>query len=144
MDEMIPKTKTIDSVIKNLINQSKSSGHISTGEIMEAMGEMDFDPDQIESLYDSVESMGVEIIDALDDREPRENDHEHSKTNGVPLVGEASSTDDPVKIYLKEIGCVPLLSVEEEWELAKRTAEGDEKAKKKAFRSKFAIGCEYS
>ena len=130
MKEMISETKTIDSVIKDLVSQGKSSGHISTGEIMEAMGEMEFDPDQIESLYDSMESMGVEIIDGLDDTSQKHKD-DSKQESSTPLVGEASTTDDPVKVYLKEIGSVPLLSAEEELDLAQRTAEGDEKAKKR-------------
>ena len=131
MSEIMSGAKTVDSVIKDLVNQGKTSGHISTNEILEAMGEIDFDPEQIESLYDSMESMGVEIIDGLDEHSHESADESKSRESAVPLVGEASTTDDPVKVYLKEIGSVPLLSAEEEMELAKRTAEGDEKAKKR-------------
>lgn len=131
MSEIMPGAKTVDSVIKDLVNHGKSAGHISTNEILEAMGEMDFDPDQIESLYDSMESMGVEIVDGMDEHSHENSDETKSHEPTVPLVGEASTTDDPVKVYLKEIGSVPLLSAEEEMELAKRTAEGDERAKKR-------------
>lgn len=131
MSEIMPGAKTVDSVIKDLVNHGKTSGHISTNEILEAMGEMDFDPEQIESLYDSMESMGVEIVDGLDEHSHESGDESKSQESSVPLVGEASTTDDPVKVYLKEIGSVPLLSAEEEMELAKRTAEGDERAKKR-------------
>lgn len=131
MSEIMPGAKTVDSVIKDLVNHGKSAGHISTNEILEAMGEVDFDPDQIESLYDSMESMGVEIVDGMDEHSHENGDESKSQENAVPLVGEASTTDDPVKVYLKEIGSVPLLSAEEEMELAKRTAEGDERAKRR-------------
>ena len=122
MEDTNQNSKGIENVIKGLAQHGKSSGQVSTGDILEAMGEIDFDPDEIEKLYDSMESMGVEIIDGLDDPE---------------MVGDtghdegAILTDDPVKVYLKEIGTVPLLSSEEELELAKRVVEGDEKAKKR-------------
>lgn len=122
MEDTNQNSKGIENVIKGLAQHGKSSGQVSTGDILEAMGEIDFDPDEIEKLYDSMESMGVEIIDGLDDPE---------------MVGDAGHdegavlTDDPVKVYLKEIGTVPLLSSEEELELAKRVVEGDEKAKKR-------------
>ena len=122
MEDTNQNSKGIENVIKGLAQHGKSSGQVSTGDILEAMGEIDFDPDEIEKLYDSMESMGVEIIAGLDDPE---------------MVGDAGHdegailTDDPVKVYLKEIGTVPLLSSEEELELAKRVVEGDEKAKKR-------------
>ena len=74
MNDATSSSKTIDTVIKDLVNQGKASGHVSTSEILEAMGEMDFNPDEIEKLYDSMESMGVEIVEGLE--EPTEERHE--------------------------------------------------------------------
>ena len=109
MNDVTSSSKTIDTVIKDLVSHGKASGHVSTGEILEAMGEMDFNPDEIEKLYDSMESMGVEIVEGLD--EPAEQGHAKHEEVAIP-TGEISTTDDPVKVYLKEIGNVPLLSAE--------------------------------
>ena len=129
MQETIQQSAEIENVIKDLAQHSKSSGQVSTGDILEAMGEIDFDPDEIEKLYDSMESMGVEIIDVLDDPDGTgiavSHDSKSSGEDGGVLP------DDPVKVYLKEIGTVPLLSNEEELVLAQKVALGDAKAKKR-------------
>lgn len=129
MQETIQQSAEIENVIKDLAQHSKSSGQVSTGDILEAMGEIDFDPDEIEKLYDSMESMGVEIIDVLDDPDGTgiavSHDSKSSGEDGGVLP------DDPVKVYLKEIGTVPLLSNEEELVLAQKVAIGDAKAKKR-------------
>ena len=125
MGEKNINSTQIDNVIKDLAQHGKSSGQVSTGDILEAMGEIEFDPDEIDKLYDSMESMGVEIIDGIDDAEAAIASGDAKVDEGVIL------TDDPVKVYLKEIGTVPLLSSDEELELAKRIVQGDEKAKKR-------------
>ena len=128
----MPDKKT---VIRDLIEQGKAKGQLSTKEILDAIGELDFEPEQIEKFYDTLESQGVEIIEDFNDiqladlefldQEEDEEDLENAlNTDGIAI-------DDPVKVYLKEIGRVPLLTPEEEINLALRINDGDEAAKKR-------------
>lgn len=88
------------------------------------------DSDQIEKLYDKFESMNIDVVD--EELEVPENINEEiAEIENDASLGEGISIDDPVRMYLKEIGKVPLLSATEEIELAKRMADGDQEAKKK-------------
>ena len=127
-----PDKKT---VIKDLLELGKSKGQLSTKEILDALGELDFDPEQIEKFYDTLESQGVEIVED-DFGDITIDEDELAKAEGLdtlePGVGADGVTiDDPVKVYLKEIGRVPLLTPEEEVDLAVRISNGDEAAKKR-------------
>ena len=122
------------TVIKDLLELGKSKGQLSTKEILDALGELDFDPEQIEKFYDTLESQGVEIVEDFDDITI--DDEELVKAEGIdslePGLGtDGVSIDDPVKVYLKEIGRVPLLTPEEEIDLAVRISNGDDAAKKR-------------
>ena len=127
-----PDKKT---VIRELIEQGKSKGQLSTKEILDAIGELDFEPEQIEKFYDTLEAQGVEIIEdfadaSLEDIEFTSQSNENEDVESA-LSTEGIAIDDPVKVYLKEIGRVPLLSPEEEIDLAIRISNGDEAAKKR-------------
>ena len=137
MEEKAKKSQEAkEKVMENIIAHGKMAGRISSDEILSAMGDLDFDPDQIEKLYDSMESMGVEIIDRFDET-PLDDitfDIKSDLSDNSDLsigMPENVNQDDPVKLYLKEIGYLPLLSPEEEIDLAIRVSEGDEKAKKR-------------
>lgn len=136
-------TKDKDAIIQELIAKGKVSGQISSKEILDSLGETDFDPNQIEQIYDTMENSGIEIVDDFSDvklDEISEKIEEESPENQVDYVDNlAIPVDDPVKVYLKEIGKVPLLSMEEELKLAEKIAKGDENAKKRLSESNLRL-----
>ncbi len=121
------------TTMESLIEHGRVTGKLSTKEITDALEEMDYDVEQIDKFYDSCTSMNIEIVEDLgaDDDLKLRLDDAFTDDLELSLSTEGIAIDDPVKIYLKEIGRVPLLTAEEEIEIAQRMANGDSYAKKR-------------
>ena len=118
------------SVVKELLELGKQKGQLNNQDILDAIGEIDFDPEQLEKLYDNLEQQGIEIVEDMGDIKIDDIDLGDGKDSDFVADG-AVTVDDPVKVYLKEIGRVPLLSSEEEIDLAIRIDNGDVQAKQR-------------
>ncbi len=121
-------TQDKKQVLKELLESGKQKGRLTTKEISDALEELDYDVEQVDKLYDTFEAYNIEIVedDGGESIAPASNEELESV-----LGADGISIDDPVKVYLKEIGRVPLLSAEEEVELAIRMSQGDVAAKKR-------------
>ena len=116
------------AAIKELLDKGKKKGLLTYKEIVEGLEELDLEPEQIEKFYETAEQIGIEVVRDMDEELKEIALNEEEIDISVP---DSISVDDHVRMYLKEIGKVPLLSTDDEVELARLMSEGDEAAKKR-------------
>ena len=127
---MTKNTEKKMTTIQDLIDLGKKQGKLTSADIDKFLEGVSFDVEQVDKLYETLETNNIDVIDILEEEEEvltEKNVEKFEKS----LSAEGVSIDDPVKVYLKEIGSFPLLSLEEEVELAEKILKGDDWAKKK-------------
>ncbi|WP_373599492.1 RNA polymerase sigma factor RpoD [Paraclostridium bifermentans] len=165
METKKPKKESKRVTAKSLIEKGKKQGSLTLMEIMEAFAETELDKDQVENLYETLGNLGIEVIqkkeekadadiefnsedgdvsnledidDTIDDDMSKEENTMEIEQIDLTLP-KGISIDDPVRMYLKEIGKIPLLKPHEEAELARRMHEGDEIAKQRLVEANLRL-----
>jgi len=124
--------------VRELLETGKAKGTLTYKEIMDQLIEVELEPEQFEKILETLETLGVDVVNEIQlvEAEPASDPSTEELDLSVP---EGISIDDPVRMYLKEIGKVPLLTAEEEIDIAQRMENGDEAARKKLVEANLRL-----
>jgi RNA polymerase primary sigma factor len=128
---------TLSAELRQLVEQGRKRGYVTYDEIQETVPEVETNLDEYDRIYGMLVDLDVKVVDDPKEAEKRSDDEEEAEAVLEPLEG--VSIDDPVRMYLKEIGKVPLLNSADEIKLAKRMERGDEDAKRRLIEANLRL-----